>query len=372
MGQAPPVNLPPSCQSLPAAVRDELERLHQRLQSIGWLAGPCSKRTCVALIRDYFSRLDKIPAVWKGYFTSEPELRGMFGHERDSSYEDFGKFGIKWIDSWEEAVGWRSHCYLRGNISALSRAIDYLSETAQSTGRDAARHDCWNLFGEAAKQSAPDDVRDGAWFTAGACAAWYTISDVCQIANPFEPMLQIWEEGFWPVGHVHSYQNEFLIFTPPAAAVPVFISYKWQDDVRNAWVENFYRDLRRHGVDAKLDRYDVPPGGSFTHYMTSKLSDCKRVLFVITPASRQAADLGHGGVGFEAQLANSIRLSGERGAFIIPILREGNVSPGFLRDYRWMDFREDGEYEGKLAELIAWISNRVSPPKLGRSAETQS
>ena len=364
-----PLSLPKSCNNLPSDVISHLQNLHERINSIKWLDGQCDEDKCSGLMQEYFARINAIPSASRSLRPASEPSRAKL-HYGPDEYRDCGSFSIKWVRSdWADAIEWTRHCYLRGNISGLHTAIEYMSSVAETNGRDTARHDCWELFGESAANLAPDQVRDGAWFTAGAMAAWTTIEDLADSPNPFAPMLGIWEEGFWPIGHVHSYQNEFVVFIPDRAPVEVFISYKWEDDERNRWVENLYFELRRHGIDAKLDRYEVPLGGSFTQYMSSKIEQCKRVLFVITPASVEAANKGKGGIGFETQLANSIRMSGDREAFIIPILREGSVSPNFLRDYRWIDFRDDTEYNDKLAELIDWLTGSIGPPPLGGTME---
>jgi len=364
-----PVLLPNSCNDLPGEVISHLQSLYERLNAITWLDGQRDEDRCSDLMREYFARINAITDASRFQRPAGEPSRMRFRDGPDE-YRDCGSFGIKWVRSdWPDAIEWTRHCYLRGNISRLHGAIEYMSSIAESNGRDTARHDCWELFGESAANAAPDQVRDGAWFTAGAMAAWTTIEDLANSPNPFEPMLRIWEEGFWPVGHVHSYQDEFVVFIPDRAPVAVFISYKWEDDEKNRWVENLYFDLRRQGIDAKLDRYEVPLGGSFTQYMSSTIEKCRRVLFVVTPASVEAANKGEGGIGFETQLANSIRMSGDRGAFIIPVLREGSVSPNFLRDYRWIDFRDDVAYSTRLSELSDWLTGSIGPPPLGRTTE---
>ncbi len=36
-----------------------------------------------------------------------------------------------------------------------------------------------------------------------------------------------------------------------------FISYKWQDEAHNRWVEKFAGDLRAAGIDAQLDKWEI-------------------------------------------------------------------------------------------------------------------
>ena len=43
----------------------------------------------------------------------------------------------------------------------------------------------------------------------------------------------------------------------------VFISYKWEDDAHNRWVEKLAADLRRAGIEATLDRWEVHYGEDY-------------------------------------------------------------------------------------------------------------
>ena len=47
----------------------------------------------------------------------------------------------------------------------------------------------------------------------------------------------------------------------------VFISYKWEDALHNAWVKKFATDLRKAGIEAHLDQWDVRYGDSFVDYI---------------------------------------------------------------------------------------------------------
>ncbi|HEV2860402.1 MAG TPA: TIR domain-containing protein [Pyrinomonadaceae bacterium] len=146
----------------------------------------------------------------------------------------------------------------------------------------------------------------------------------------------------------------------------VFISYKWEDDAHNEWVKKFATDLRAAGIDAKLDRWEVRLGDSFTDYMTSKINEADAVLFIMTTRSIAAVEApkGEGGaVKFEMQMATSKRIAGEK-MRLIGIFREGTATPAHLRDHRYADFRNDSEYEIRLKELIDDLSDEDSRPPL--------
>jgi TIR domain-containing protein len=150
-------------------------------------------------------------------------------------------------------------------------------------------------------------------------------------------------------------------------SLKVFISYKWEDDTHNIWVESFAGDLRAAGIDAKLDKWEVRLGDSFTDYMTSKIAEADVVLFIMTSLSVAAAEAptGEGGaVKFEMQMATSRRIAGER-MRLIGVYREGNKTAAHLRDHRYADFRDDSHYESSLHELIDDLLEKEKRPPLG-------
>jgi hypothetical protein len=151
--------------------------------------------------------------------------------------------------------------------------------------------------------------------------------------------------------------------------VTTFISYKWQDDAHNKWVEKLATDLRRAGINAILDKWEVRFGDSFTDYMTSKIAEADVVLFVMTTKSVEAAESpkGQGGaVKFEIQMAAARRIAGEK-TRLIPIYREGEKTAAHVRDHRYVDFRNDSEYEQKLLELSEDLRGEVLIPPVSHS-----
>jgi hypothetical protein len=134
----------------------------------------------------------------------------------------------------------------------------------------------------------------------------------------------------------------------------VFISYKWEDEDHNKWVEKFATDLRAAGIDAILDRWEVRFGDSFTDYMTSKIKEADVILFIMTSRSVAAVEApkGQGGaIKFEMQMATSRRIAGEN-MRLIGIYREGQETAAHLRDHRYADFRDDSQYQTNLRELL--------------------
>jgi len=146
-----------------------------------------------------------------------------------------------------------------------------------------------------------------------------------------------------------------------------FISYKWETKEHLAWVEKLAGALRASGIDALLDRWEIKLGESFTEYMQEHISSADVILFIITPEAVKAAEApkGKGGaLKFEVQMMNARRIA--EGTRIIGIYRSGDRPPHYLRDHRYVDFRDDGEFENSLKQLVEDLFGRAGPPKLGR------
>jgi len=153
----------------------------------------------------------------------------------------------------------------------------------------------------------------------------------------------------------------------------VFISYKWEDDAHNEWVKKLATDLRRAGIEAILDQWEVRLGDSFTDYMTSRISKADVFLFIMTTKSVEAVENAsrHGGaVKFEMQMATARRTAGEA-MRLIPIYREGKKAAAHVRDHRYLDFRDDSRYAMNIRSLVNdLLGISVAPPVVRRTSQT--
>jgi transcription antitermination factor NusA-like protein len=158
-----------------------------------------------------------------------------------------------------------------------------------------------------------------------------------------------------------------LLRKPRRRRLKVFVSYKWEDAAHNEWVETLARNLRRNGIEAILDRWEVRLGDSFTDYMTSRIGSADVILFIITTRSVavvEAPPSEGGALKFEMQMATARRTAGEN-MRLIGIYREGLRPPAHLRDHRYADFRDDSRYAENLRDLIDDLyERRGAPPVL--------
>jgi hypothetical protein len=149
--------------------------------------------------------------------------------------------------------------------------------------------------------------------------------------------------------------------------VRAFVSYKWESKGHNSWVEKLSAALRARGIEALLDQWEVKLGESFTDYMQEHISTADIILFVITQGAVEAAEApkGKGGaLKFEVQMMNARRMA--EGIRIIGVYRSGDRPPHYLRDHRYVDFRDDLEFENSLQVLVDDILGRSGPPKMAR------
>ncbi|WP_141441211.1 toll/interleukin-1 receptor domain-containing protein [Vreelandella titanicae] len=162
-------------------------------------------------------------------------------------------------------------------------------------------------------------------------------------------------------------------------APKVFVSYSHDSESHKAWVENLAGRLVKNGVDVILDQWDLRLGGDLPLFMEHGLTDAKRVLAVCTNRYVEKANLGQGGVGYERMILTAGLMKDISSDRIIPIIRENSLdepTPTFLSTRRYIDFRDNAQYEGHYSELIRDIHGvRIKPrPALGPNpfAETQA
>jgi hypothetical protein len=149
------------------------------------------------------------------------------------------------------------------------------------------------------------------------------------------------------------------------AKVPprVFISYKRESQAHTEWVMMLGADLRKRGINALLDEWEVDLGDSLSDYMALAIGESDVMLFIITEGAVAAVEgrVG-GGIKFEFQIANARRYQGADFR-IVGVLRSGDRPPGHIADNLYIDFRNDGNYLNALQRLVdSLLGRRKIPP----------
>jgi TIR domain len=145
----------------------------------------------------------------------------------------------------------------------------------------------------------------------------------------------------------------------------VFISHKWQDELRKDWVKKLCSDLiLKYKIECLLDLFE--PVVSIAAYM-QKIQECDVVLIIMTKNCTESINSNEGNIFFETSLA--ITQSTKNKLRIIPVLKEGLDVATILSVYRYIDFRNDSKYENKLQELSDAIFLKPFRPEISVQSE---
>ena len=127
-------------------------------------------------------------------------------------------------------------------------------------------------------------------------------------------------------------------------------------------------ELRKSGVDAFLDVWDIRPGDNFVQKIKSAIASADHCIVVCTPRYRQVAELRRsGGVGYEGELIHdALKESSERHPWVLPIVRAGkgkDALPDWLVDRVYIDWRDDKQYREHFNQLSQAIFRRLKPSR---------
>lgn len=161
-----------------------------------------------------------------------------------------------------------------------------------------------------------------------------------------------------------------------------FVSYSWDNEAHQQWVINLVNDLRKNGIDAKLDVHITQTNTvNLNQMMVSNLRENDYIIVVLTENYADRANKFQGGVGFETILSLPI-LQHNLNKIIFINRCQGNFQDAFpfhLEGYYAINFSNDGEFDKSFKELIHRILNEplyeVEPlgklPDLSKSTTIQ-
>lgn len=148
----------------------------------------------------------------------------------------------------------------------------------------------------------------------------------------------------------------------------VFISYCWEDDGHNRWVERFAERLRGDGVDATLDKWHLEAGDRLPLFM-ERVKNCDFALLVCTPAYKQKSDSRAGGVGYENDIMTSEALYMSNHRKYLPLLRKGEwlqAAPAWSLGKKYLDFRGEPYMEESYRTLLGTLFDiGIAIPPIG-------
>ena len=152
----------------------------------------------------------------------------------------------------------------------------------------------------------------------------------------------------------------------------VFISYSHDSPAHKQWVSELAARLRRNGVDAMLDQWDLGLGDDITRFMERGIVDADRVLVICTDEYVSKANAGEGGVDYERMIINAELVQNLGTDKFIPIIRQASgkaKTPPFLGTRVYADFRNDNRFDTECEKLIRELHEMpiIEKPPLGES-----
>ncbi len=134
----------------------------------------------------------------------------------------------------------------------------------------------------------------------------------------------------------------------------VFVSYSHDSTEHKQWVSEFATRLRRDGVNAILDQWDLGID-DINLFIERGFKDSDKVLVICTDSYVRKANAGEDGVGYEPMIVTRKLVETLGTNKFIPIVRQTeseNKTPEFLRERVYIDFTDDSQFEEKFEELL--------------------
>lgn len=143
----------------------------------------------------------------------------------------------------------------------------------------------------------------------------------------------------------------------------VFISYSWDSEEHQHWIETFSKRLTKAGVKVDLDRWDIAPGDMIPHFM-ERIQRSDFVLIICTPNYKQKSDTRCGGVGYESNIITAELYVDNKHRKFIPLLRVGpwrEAAPIWLLGACYLDLQGNPYKESVYLELIDTLFRTREP-----------
>jgi hypothetical protein len=151
-------------------------------------------------------------------------------------------------------------------------------------------------------------------------------------------------------------------------SITVFISYSWDTAEHKQWVARLAQAIEEEpDLHVVFDGFDIYGGKVLPDWMERGL-ECERVVIVSTPGYVDKAKRGHGGVAYEDNIITADLVEDVLQDKFIPVLREGEKTPSFLRTRARVDARDPRPFAEVLMEVLAAIRRQPAvkrPAKRG-------
>ncbi len=150
----------------------------------------------------------------------------------------------------------------------------------------------------------------------------------------------------------------------------LFVSYSWDSDRHQRWAKNLADKLEEFDeIHVTFDQYDLDSFEDKNYFMERAVFENDLVLLIVTNNYVEKANNRLGGVGIETKMSTSRHWEESfkgKPSKIIPVLREGEVLPNYLKEKMYLDFREDKKFDTSFDKLLKHITGNSKvnrPPK---------
>lgn len=157
--------------------------------------------------------------------------------------------------------------------------------------------------------------------------------------------------------------------------VKVFISYSWDSEDHQKWVQGLATDLEEfEELHVVTDFFDLDNFSDKNYFMEKSVREADVIVVVCTENYKKKADSRQGGVGIETYLA-AIRhweeSEGGGASRMLVVARERSSIPYYLKAKIRVDFYNDDLYYKSLDYLVKALSNKskIQRPEKRRSLD---
>lgn len=154
------------------------------------------------------------------------------------------------------------------------------------------------------------------------------------------------------------------IFEENKTCPKVFISYSYDSQLHEKWVEELMNNLRSNaGVNAIIDKCALSNSNDLDEIMISGFRDSDKVIIILTREYAKKADSDQGGVSFETKLASIISRDPNQKSKLIfvkkdEVVKFNEVFPFQFKDYYAIDMSFSNNFDAKFEELYHKIWNQ--------------
>ncbi|MGR6837827.1 toll/interleukin-1 receptor domain-containing protein [Aliivibrio wodanis] len=160
----------------------------------------------------------------------------------------------------------------------------------------------------------------------------------------------------------------------------LFISYSWEGEEHDKWVENLAHSLDQFpDIHVIWDKYDLNSVKDKNFFMEKGVFSADFMLVVATETYVKKANIREGGVGIETFMNVSrhwehLQDEQKQSTTSLVILRDKGQVPNYLQGHLYIDFTDDSKFDQSLEKLLEQVNNSglvARPKKVSQLSSTK-